>query len=155
MLITPQQHRLTSAGAVEQAWLDQRGRQPGPFCAFVRSQRPVAGRDRLQLRSVQLPQRRAHGRDTTGASGTLDEDRPPRSVQSPISLALISWPPLVGASLCQVARAAFFLARGVVLWGRDRRVGAGPGVAWPKRRRSGGEAAALATEAFPARAPGP
>ena len=36
MLITPQQHRLTSAGTVETAWLDQRGRQPGPFRAFVR-----------------------------------------------------------------------------------------------------------------------
>src|SRR5580700_9142219 len=97
MFIAPQQYRLTSAGAVEPAWLDQRGRQPGPFRAFVRSQRPVAGGDRSQLRSVQLPQWRAHGRDTTGASGTLDEHRPPRSVQSPISLALTSWPPLTVA----------------------------------------------------------
>ena len=55
MLITPQQHRLTSAGTVETAWLNQRGRQPGPFRAFVRPQRPVAGGDRSQLRSVQLP----------------------------------------------------------------------------------------------------
>src|SRR6202161_888805 len=98
MLITPQQHRLTSAGAIEPAWRDLGAGQPGPFRAFVRSQRPVAGRDRSQLRSVPLPRWRAHGRDTTGASGRLDEHRPPRSVQSPLSLALISWPPPNGGS---------------------------------------------------------
>src|SRR6266566_340279 len=59
------------------------------------------------------------------------------------------------ASLCQVVRAAFFLAREVVFLGRDRRVGAGPGVACPKSWRSGCEPAALATETFPACPPGP
>jgi hypothetical protein len=47
MLITPQQHRLTRAGAAEPAWLDQRGRPPGPLGTFVRCQRPVTGGDRL------------------------------------------------------------------------------------------------------------
>src|SRR5215467_3523360 len=46
MLITPQQHRLTRAGTVEPAGLDQRSRQPRPFGAFVRCQRLVAGGDR-------------------------------------------------------------------------------------------------------------
>ncbi len=43
----------------------------------------------------------------------------------------------IDASFCQVVRAVFFLAREVVFLGRDRRVGAGPGVAWPKSWRSG------------------
>jgi SAM-dependent methyltransferase len=61
----------------------------------------------------------------------------------------------IDASLCQVIWAAFFLVREVAFWGRDRRVGAGPGVAWPKSWRSGCEPAALATESFPACPPGP
>jgi SAM-dependent methyltransferase len=61
----------------------------------------------------------------------------------------------IDASLCQVIWAAFFLVREVAFWGRDRRVGAGPGVAWPKSWRSGCEPAALATETFPACPPGP
>ena len=48
MLITPQQYRLAGAGAIEPPGLDDRGSQPGPFRAFVRCQRPVAGGDRLQ-----------------------------------------------------------------------------------------------------------
>src|SRR5947207_15127659 len=62
LLITPQQHRLTGAGAVEPAWVDQRRRPPGPFRAFMRCQRPIAGGDRPQPPAIQLLQRRAHGR---------------------------------------------------------------------------------------------
>jgi hypothetical protein len=54
MLITPQQHCLTGAGAVEPAWLNQRCRPPCPFRAFMRCQRLVAGGDRLQPRAIQL-----------------------------------------------------------------------------------------------------
>ena len=53
MLVTPQQHGLTGAGAVETAGLDQFRRPPGPFRALVRRQRPVAGRDRPQARGVE------------------------------------------------------------------------------------------------------
>ena len=52
MLIAPQQHRLTGPGAVEPPGLDERGSQLGPFRAFVRRQRPVAGGDRPQPRCV-------------------------------------------------------------------------------------------------------
>ena len=52
MIIAPQQHRFTGAGAVEPPGIDERGRQPGPFGAFVRFQRPVAGGDRPQPRFV-------------------------------------------------------------------------------------------------------
>ena len=56
-------------------------------------------------------------------------------------------------------RLIFFVVRGAAflagVCGRDRRVGAGPGVAWPKSRRSGCEPAALATESFPGCPPGP
>src|SRR5215471_5061742 len=49
------------------------------------------------------------------------------------------------------------LARGVALErpGRGRRVGAGPGVAWPKSRSAGCKPATLATEPFPGCPPGP
>jgi hypothetical protein len=60
MIIAPQQYRFTGAGAVKPTGLDERGRPPGPFCAFVRFQRPVAGADRPQPRLVQLSQWRAH-----------------------------------------------------------------------------------------------
>ncbi len=62
MIIPPQQHRLTRTVAVEPAGLDQRRRQAGPFRAFLRRQRPIAGGDRPQPRCVHLPQRRVHGR---------------------------------------------------------------------------------------------
>ena len=39
--------------------------------------------------------------------------------------------------------------------GRGRRVGSGPGVAWPKSRPAGCKPAALATESFPGCPPGP
>src|SRR5690348_6174061 len=52
MFIAPQQHRLTGAGAVKPPGLDERGCLPGPFGAFVRCQRPVAGGDSPQPRCV-------------------------------------------------------------------------------------------------------
>src|SRR5262249_6233784 len=62
------------------------------------------------------------------------------------------------ASLRQVVLAAVFAERAVVCgrWaaGRGRRVGPGPGVAWPKGRCSGCEPAAQATESFPVCPPG-
>src|SRR5205823_14066214 len=48
------------------------------------------------------------------------------------------------------------VARDVTFFfGRGRRVGTGPGVAWPKSRCSGCNPAALATESFPWCPPGP
>src|SRR4029077_16239142 len=61
MLVTPQQHGRTGAGAVETAGLDQLRRPPGPFRALLRRQRPVAGGDRPQARGALLPRRHAHG----------------------------------------------------------------------------------------------
>src|SRR6185437_8864676 len=65
----------------------------------------------------------------------------------------------IETSLRQGVRLIFFVVRGAAflagVCGRDRRVGAGPGVAWPKSRRSGCEPAALATESFPSCPPGP
>jgi hypothetical protein len=60
VLIAPQQHRLARAGPVEAAWLDQRRGLPSPLSAFLRRQRPGAGGDRPQPRSIQIRQWRAH-----------------------------------------------------------------------------------------------
>ena len=61
-------------------------------------------------------------------------------------------------SLRQGVRPVFFVVRDAAFFaescGRDRRVGAGPGVAWPKSRCTGCEPAALATESFPGALPG-
>ena len=50
------QHRLTGAALVELPQADHRARQAGPFRAFVRGQRPIAGGDLLQPCPVRIRQ---------------------------------------------------------------------------------------------------
>lgn len=116
VLIAPQQHRLTRAGAVESAWLDQRGCQPGPFRAFVRCQRPVAGGDRSQPRSVQPPNGVPMDGDPTGAAGTLDAHRSPVMRVRPAQAILVLRTPnggylRVGADQRLLRTVTRFLAR--------------------------------------------
>src|SRR5258708_39286899 len=73
-------------------------------------------------------------------------DQPDRGSRHPIGIRLTA--AHIEASLCQEVPPILLVARDVVflLWGsrRDRSVGSGPGVAWPKSRWSGCEPAALA-----------